>query len=126
MAGRGNEVDLMIYVTAGIVVAVIIIGAVLIRRKSNDRGVTYAPEVGSAPIQRFSSGAPAGPGVLPQVAIPTNEVRTEGIAHDEFVADVSDDLLDPNNPHHAEWVKSHPEMETDTEWVAEHPEDNPS
>jgi hypothetical protein len=42
------------------------------------------------------------------------------------VSDVSDDLLDPRNPQHAEWVKEHPGMETDDEWLAEHPEDNPA
>jgi len=65
-----------------------------------------------------------GPGVLPEVGIPTPELETEEISHDEFAADVSDDLLDPNNPHHAQWVKDHPGMGSDAEWVAEHPRTN--
>jgi hypothetical protein len=74
----------------------------------------------------FSPGSRFRVGEIPQVAVPTSEVATESMAHDEFVSDVSDDLLDPRNPQHAEWVKEHPGMETDDEWLAEHPEDNPA
>jgi hypothetical protein len=116
----------MIYVILVIVLVVLLLGAVLARRRGSNRGVTYAPDL-SAPIQGFGAGTPAGgPGPLPQVAISMPEVRTEQIAHDEFVSDTSDDLLDPKNPLHAEWLKQHPGMETDEEWVAEHPEDKPS
>jgi hypothetical protein len=116
----------MVFVIIAIVLAIVIIGAVLIRRKNDQRGVSYAPDLSSRPIRLASGGAPAGPGVLPQVAIPTPEVTTEQKAHDEFVSDVSDDLLDPRNPHHVEWVKEHPAMESDDEWVADRPEDTPS
>jgi hypothetical protein len=116
----------MFYVIVVIVVIVLIVGAVMARRRGATRGVTYAPDLRTEPVQHFSSGAPAGPGVLPQVPISSPEVETEEITHDEFVSDVSDDLLDPRNPKHAEWLKAHPGMETDAEWVAEHPEDTPS
>ena len=116
----------MVLVVVLIVLAIVIIGAVLIRRKTDKRGVSYAPDPSAQPIRFSSAGAPSGPGVLPQVAIPTEEVATESKAHDEYESDVSDDLLDPSNPHHAEWVVEHPAMETDAEWVAEHPEDTPS
>jgi hypothetical protein len=116
----------MAFVIVLIVLAIVIIGAVLIRRKSGQRGVSYAPDLSAPPIRLSSSAGPAGPGVLPQVAIPTEEVSTESIAHNEYASDVSDDLLDPRNPHHAEWVKEHPAMETDAEWIADHPEDTPS
>jgi hypothetical protein len=116
----------MVLAVVLIVLAILIIGGVLIRRKSHQRGVSYAPDLSAPPIRFSNAGAPSGPGVLPQVAIPTEEVATESIAHDEYASDVSDDLLDPSNPHHAEWVKEHPAMETDAEWVTEHPEDTPS
>ena len=116
----------MVLVVVLIVLAILIIGAVLIRRKTDKRGVSYVPDLSAQPIRFSSAGAPSGRGVLPQVAIPTEEVATESVAHDEYLSDVSDDLLDPSNPHHDEWVKEHPAMETDAEWVAEHPEDTPS
>jgi hypothetical protein len=121
-----KEAHQMIYVIVVIVLVVLIVGALLARRRGGDRGVTWAPDLRSTPVQQYSAGAPAGPGPLPQVPISSPEVTTEGIAHDEFVSDVSDDLLDPRNPHHAEWVKEHPGMETDEEWVKDHPEDQPT
>ena len=117
----------MIYVIVVIVLAAVIIGAVLIRRKTDSRGVSYAPDPNIRPGGGGRQvGVRPGPGAIPEVAIPTPELKTEELAHDEFVSDVSDDLLDPNNPRHAEWIKDHPEMTSDAEWVAEHPEDNPS
>jgi len=116
----------MVLAVVLIVLAILIIGAVVIRRKSAQRGVSYVPDLSAPPIRFSSAGAPSGPGVLPQVAIPTEEVATESIAHEEYASDVSDDLLDPSNPRHAEWVKERPAMETDAEWVKEHPEDTPS
>jgi hypothetical protein len=117
----------MIYVIVVVVLVVLFVGAVLIRRKSDKRGISYAPDPTIQPGEAFQAmGVRPGPGALPEVAIPTSEVKTEEITHDEFVSDVSDDLLDPNNPRHAQWLKDHPAMETDDEWLAEHPEDNPS
>jgi hypothetical protein len=114
----------MIYVIVVVVLVVLIGGAVLVRRRGAGRGVTYAPELGA--VEHYTSGGPVGPGPLPQVAIPTSEVRTEEIAHDAFVSDVADDLLDPRNPGHAQWLKEHPEMQSEEERAAEHPEDDPS
>jgi hypothetical protein len=116
----------MVFVIIAIALALVIIGAVLSRRKNDKRGVSYAPDLSASAVRRSSSGAPSGPGVLPQVAIPTEEVQTESIAHNEFASDVTDDLLDPRNPNHAQWVKDHPGMETDAEWEADHPEETPS
>jgi hypothetical protein len=116
----------MLYVIIVIVLVVLILGAFLARRRGANRGVTWAPDMRTTPIEQYGAGAPSGPGPLSQVPISAPEVATEGIAHDEFVSDASDDLLDPRNPHHAEWLKQHPGMESDEEWLAEHPEDTPS
>jgi len=114
----------MIYVIVVVVLVVLILGAVLVRRRGTARGVTYAPDLGT--VEQYTSGGPIGPGPLPQVAIPTSEVRTEEIAHDTFASDEADDLLDPRNPGHAQWLKEHPEMQSEEEWAAQHPEENPS
>jgi hypothetical protein len=117
----------MIYLIVVIVLVVVILGAVLVRRSSGKRGVSYAPDPSLRPgIGGGQFGARPGPGTLPQVAVPTPEFMTEEIAHTEFSSDVSDDLLDPRNPRHAAWVKEHPEMESNNEWAIEHPEDNPT
>jgi hypothetical protein len=116
----------MIYVILVVVLAIVIIGAVVMRRKTDKRGFSYAPDPNIRTGGGRQVGVRPGPGAIPVVAVPTPEFKTEEIAHDEFVSDASDDLLDPSNPRHAEWVQQHPDMETDTEWVAEHPEDNPT
>jgi hypothetical protein len=109
-----------------VIVLIVLLFAYVTARRRNKREVTYAPDVREMSEDLFNPGTRFNIHEIPQVAVPTPEVATEEIAHDEFVGDASDDLLDPRNPHHAEWVKQHPEMETDAEWVAEHPEDNPS
>jgi hypothetical protein len=116
----------MVFVIVLIVLAIVLVGAVFMRRKTDKRGVSYVPDLRASAVRRSSSGAPSGPGVLPHVAIPTAEVATEAKAHDEYASDVADDLLDPGNPRHAEWVKERAEMATDAESVADHPEDTPS
>ena len=116
----------MVFVIVLIVLAIVIVSAVFMRRKTDKRGVSYVPDLSASAVRRSSSGAPSGPGVLPQVAIPTEEVATEAKAHDEYVSDVADDLLDPRNPHHNEWVKRHAEMDTDSEGLANDPEETPS
>jgi len=108
-----------------VVVAVVIVGAVLVRLSKSKRAVSYAPDPNLRPGTGGGQyGSRIGPGAIPQVAVPTPEFETEVIVHREFTSDVADDLLDPRNPHHAEWVKEHPEMETNEEWLKEHPEDN--
>lgn len=107
----------MVYVILVIFLVVVIVGGSLIRRKTTKRGYSYVPDPNALGNKSFS------PGEIPKLVIPTAEFKTEEIVHDEFAGDVSDDLLDPRNPHHAAWVKEHPEMESDTEWTADHPGD---
>lgn len=116
----------MYYVIIAVVLVVVIFGAILARRNSNKRGISYAPDINLLPHIGSQGGGRTGPGALPEVAVPSAELRTEGIAHNEFTSDVADDLLDPHNPGHAAWVKEHPEMETDAERAAETPDDGPS
>jgi hypothetical protein len=110
----------MIYVVLLIILVVIVGGGVLFRRKATKRGFSYAPDANALGGSMFAEGE------IPKVTVATPEFQTEEIAHDEFVSDVSDDLLDPRNPRHAQWLKEHPGMESKAEWVAEHPEDTPS
>jgi hypothetical protein len=110
----------MVYVILAIVVIVIIAIFVLGRCKATKRGFSYVPDADELGNKVYNSRE------IPKVTLPTPEFKTEEITHDEFKGDVSDDLLDPNNPNHAAWVKEHPEMESDAEWLQEHPEDNPS
>ena len=110
----------MVYVILAILVVVVAGIFVLGRRKSASRGYSYVPDAAELGNKVFN------PREIPNVTLATPEFKTEEITHDEFKGDASDDLLDPSNPHHAAWVKEHPEMETDAEWVQEHPEDTPS
>ena len=114
----------MIYVILAIVLVVVIVSAVAKRRRTDKRGYSYAPDPNIRPGQGRPVGIGPVQGLVPEIQVPTPEYETEIIAHDEFKSDVTDDLLDPRNPGHDEWVKEHPEMESDAEWVAEHPEDN--
>jgi hypothetical protein len=117
----------LIYAFVGILVVALVVGAVIMRRKSDKRGVSYAPDPNIKPGDGYQGiGVRPGPGTVPEVAIPTPEMASEEIVHADFVSDVADDLLEPTNPRHAQWVKEHPEMESDAEWVADHPEDNPA
>jgi hypothetical protein len=116
----------MVFVVVIVALAIVVTGAVMVRRKTAKRGFSYVPDPNLRSTGGGQVGVRPGPGAIPVIAVPTPEFQTEEIAHDEFEGDVSDDLLDPRNPHHAEWVKEHPAMETDAEWMADHPEDNPS
>lgn len=110
----------MVYVILLIVLVLLLAGGVFMRRKSAKRGFSYAPDPNSLGSQVYNAGA------IPKVTVPTPEFKTEEIANDEFTGDMSDDLLDPNNPKHARWVHERPEMESDAEWVSDHPEDQPT
>lgn len=110
----------MIYVILLIVLVVLILGGVLIRRKTLKRGFSYVPDPNALGNKVYRAGE------IPNVTVATPEFQTEEIAHDEFAGDVSDDLLDPRNPGHAEWVKQRPDMESDAEWMAEHPDEGSS
>jgi hypothetical protein len=111
----------MAFVIIAVILIVLIIGGLMIRRNRSKRPVSYVPDPSA-----LCGSQVYNVGEVPRVTVATPEFGTEEIANKEFVSDVSDDLLDPRNPHHAEWVKGRPDMETDAEWVAEHPEDNPS
>jgi hypothetical protein len=93
-----------------VVLAIVIIAALVTRRRGTARGVSYAPEVVS----------PRQVAITPTLS---PEATTQEIVNREFVADVADDLLDPHNPRHAQWVAEHPDVETDEEYLAGHPED---
>jgi hypothetical protein len=95
-----------------VVLVIVVIAALFTRRRGSARGVNYAPEIVS----------PRQVAITPVL---TPEATTEEIVNREFVADTTDDLLDPHNPHHAQWVSEHPDVETDEEYLAEHPEDAP-
>jgi hypothetical protein len=105
----------MAFVVLLIVLVILIIGGVLIRRKSRKRGFSYVPDPSALGNKTYPFGE------IPNVTVSTPEFKTEEIAHDEFVGDVSDDLMDPRNPGHAEWIKNRPDVETDAEWEADHP-----
>ncbi|HUZ42235.1 MAG TPA: hypothetical protein VMU68_12705 [Acidimicrobiales bacterium] len=110
----------MTFVVLLIVLVILIVGGVLIRRKSRKRGFSYVPDPSALGNKNYQ------PGEIPNVTVSTPEFETEEIAQDEFVSDVSDDLMDPRNPGHAEWVKNRPDVESDSEWEADHPGDSSS
>jgi hypothetical protein len=95
-----------------VVLVLVIVGAFITRRRGTARGVNYAPEVVS----------PRQVAITP---ILTPEASTQEIVNREFVADTADDLLDPHNPRHAQWVSEHSDVETDEEYLSAHPEDAP-
>jgi hypothetical protein len=115
-----DEVHHMIYVVLAVILVVLVLGGVLMRRKALKRGFSYVPDTQALGNKVYRGGE------IPNVPVATPEFETEQISHNEFVSDVSDDLLDPRNPGHAEWLKEHPAMESGSESVAEHPEENPS
>jgi hypothetical protein len=95
-----------------IALALVIIGAFVTRHRGSARGVNYAPEIVS-------------PRQIAITPVLSPEASTQAIVDREFVADTADDLLDPHNPHHAQWIGEHPDVETDEEYLAQHPEDTP-
>ena len=106
----------MAFVVLLIVLVVLVVGGALIRRKARNRGFSYVPDPSALGNKSYQ------PGEIPTEAVATPEFQTEEIAHKEFAGDVTDDLMDPRNPGHAEWVKGRPDVETDAEWEADHPE----
>jgi hypothetical protein len=110
----GVAVGLVILIV--VVLVIVIIAAAITRRRGSARGVAYGANPDSQLVSRRD--------VTPQPVL-SPEASTQEIVNREFVADVSDDLLDPHNPHHAQWVRDHPDVETDDEYLADHPEDAP-
>lgn len=103
-----------------IVLAMVLIAATLTRRRGSARAVTYAPSRASLDEKLVSLHEVSPTPVL------SSEASTQEIVDREFVADTADDLLDPHNPRHAQWVQDHPDVETDEEYLADHPEDAPN
>lgn len=99
-----------------VVLVIVVLAAFLTRRRGSARGVAY----GASPDAQLVSRRD----VSPQPVL-SPEASTQEIVNREFTADISDDLLDPHNPRHAQWVRDHPDVETDDEYLAEHPEDAP-
>jgi hypothetical protein len=110
----------MAFVVLLIVLVILIAGGMLIRRKSRKRGFSYVPDPSALGNKTYQAGE------IPNITVATPEFQTEEIAQREFASDVADDLMDPRNPGHAEWVKNRPDVETDAEWQADHPEETPS
>ncbi len=102
-----------------VVLVVVILAATLTRRRGQTRSLTYVPSPESLDEKLVSLHE-----VSPQPLL-SNEASTQEIVNREFVSDTADDLLDPHNPHHAQWVREHPDVESDEEYLAEHPEDEP-
>lgn len=109
----------MIYAIALTVAGVIIIGAIALRRQGSKRRFSFAPD----PALFYEPMVNLGQVKL--VPIPSPEEATEEIVQRETVEDTSDDLLDPRNPNHAQFVHDHPGLESDEEWIADHPRDAP-
>jgi hypothetical protein len=110
----------MAFVVLLIVLVILVLGGVLIRRKTHKRGFSYVPDPRALGNKTYQAGE------IPNVTVATPEFQTEEIVRKEFMGDVSDDLMDPRNPGHAEWVKERPDVESDAEWQADHPGENPS
>jgi hypothetical protein len=102
-----------------VVVVLLVLGAVMVRRRGPKRGLTYAPSPTALQEKLMNLTE------VPVVPIFSPEATTEQIAGREFKGDTTDDLLDPHNPHHAEWVHQHPLEESDEEYLIDHPEDTP-
>ncbi|HEY5438958.1 MAG TPA: hypothetical protein VIJ99_08645 [Acidimicrobiales bacterium] len=106
----------MPYVIALVVILILVGGATLMRRRGSQRHFDYAPK----PQPSMSNVVNVNQIEVEPVATPG--FATEDIIQRETHMDVTDDLLDPHNPGHAQWVKDRPDMETDQEWVADHPD----
>jgi hypothetical protein len=102
-----------------VVLAIVIIAATITRRRGAVRALSYAPSPELLDEKLTSLSEVSVKPVL------SPEASTQDIANREFVADTADDLMDPNNPQHAQWVRDHPYAESDEEYLAEHPEDAP-
>jgi hypothetical protein len=102
-----------------VVLVIVIVAATLTRRRGSTRAVTYAPSSQSLGEKLVSLHE-----VSPEPIL-SPEASTQEIVNREFTADTVDDLLDPHNPRHAQWVREHPDVESDEEYLADHPEDAP-
>ncbi len=99
-----------------LIIVIFLGGALLMRKRRSQRHYDYAPkpQPSNSNIVNFNQ--------IQVEPVATPGFATEDIIQRETHSDVADDLLDPRNPGHAEWVKHHPAMESDEEWLADHPE----
>lgn len=111
----------VIYVV--IVGVVVVVGGFAAWRKVHPPEFDYVPN--ETTFEDPPMGAISMKGRLPWESVASPNEETAEIEAKESTYDASEDLLDPRNPHHAEWAKSHPEMQTDEEWKADHPEEPP-
>lgn len=113
MKGRGSRMPFLITL---VVILILVGGAMLMRKRGSQRHFDYAP-----------TPQPSNANIVNVNQMEVEPVATPGYATEDIIRrqtkmDVGDDLLDPHNPGHAQWVKGRPDMETDEEWVADHPD----
>ena len=103
-----------------IVVAIIVAGFGYLVRQRNKRFDFVAP---SSVLNDPDNNSLLG--IVPE-AIPTVGESTDEILEKDFAYDASDDLLDPNNPRHAQWVHEHPDAVSEEEREAAEDEGSPT
>ena len=95
-------------------------------QERRSRGQLRARPECLAPCDDPVRAHPPVPGVLPQVAIPSEELRTEAKPTTSTCPTSPTICSIRVIPRHDEWVKESTEMETDAESQKDHPEDTPS
>jgi hypothetical protein len=106
----------MTYLIVLVVIVILVCGALLMRKRGSQRHFDYAP------TPQPSTSNIVNVNQIEVEPIATPGFATEDIIQRETKIDATDDLLDPHNPGHAQWVKDRPDMETDEEWAADQPE----
>lgn len=106
----------MPFLIALVVVLILAAGVLVMRKRGSNRHFDYAPK------PQPSTANFVNVNQVEVEAVATPGYATEDIIKRETQMDVADDLLDPHNPGHAQWVKDRPDVETDEEWIANHPE----
>ncbi len=106
----------MPFLIALVVILILAGAALLMRKRGSQRHFDYAPR------PQPSNANVVNVNQIEVEAVATPGYATEDIIQRETQMDVTDDLLDPRNPGHAQWVKDRPDVETDKEWIADHPE----
>lgn len=107
----------MIYIIALVVGVIITTCFVILRRPGSQPRFSYAPDRENLEDNLSTLDQ------LRVVPIPSPMEVTEELVQRETVDDVSDDLLNPRNTNHAQYIHQHPDLETDEEWITDHPYD---
>jgi hypothetical protein len=107
--GRAEVAQVPIVVVAIVVVALSAWGI----QRSNKRRRDFVP----SPVALNDPDTNSMRVDMDPIATPTEQ--TAEIIEDRQAYDAADDLLDPHNPRHDEWVREHPDMETDAERAAD-------